>query len=199
MENKPLETDSQEETLDEELEEILDDNQESQEEGNNDVDNAVDQDEIFLNKMKEISGRDFKNIEDAKKHYKNLASFVGKKEEPKEEPKVETNDESLSAVKEISSKLERMEFISENPDAKEYFESHIKPFADGKGLSLDEAWKEMKPLVDSKKAEEQEIGVNSKNVITPKSDPKLKSLEDQARRGNPEAQEEYVKKMLGEK
>ena len=38
----------------------------------------------FLAKAKEITGREFKDEDDFKKHYKNLSSFVGKKIEPKE-------------------------------------------------------------------------------------------------------------------
>ncbi len=198
-ENKPLDTDTSDETLDEDIDEIFDSSQESQvEEGENDVSEAINKDEIFLKTMKSISGREFKSVEDAKKHYKNLASFVGKKEEPKEEPVKQ--EEPNQAVQDISSKLEKMEFVSDNPDAKQYFDSHIKPFAEGKDLSLTEAWKELQPLFESKKAQddEQEIGVNSKNVITPKTDPALKGLREKALKGNSEAQEEFVAKMLGQ-
>ena len=37
-----------------------------------------------VDKLKEITGREFKDVDDFTKHYKNLSSYVGKKVEQKE-------------------------------------------------------------------------------------------------------------------
>ena len=136
-ENKPSVTDSNEEDIDQLFEEESQEGNDQPVEGEKDVSEPVDEQKVFLEKFKEITGREFKDIDDASKHYKNLASFVGKKkEEPQEEPEVKEEGVKEDGLSDIKESIQRMEFLGENPDAKKHFESHVKPFAEGKGLSL---------------------------------------------------------------
>lgn len=196
--NKPLETDApqpQDENLDELFEETPEETPEESEEspeeaGKKDVEPATKED--FLDTVKKVTGREFKSPEDFEKHYKNLASFVGKKQEDK--PAVKSEVKPSADLSDINQKILKMEFLGETPDAKSHFETFVKPLADGQGISYAEAWEKIKPLVDAGEAQktEKEIGVNSKNRIAPPTNSQLKKLEETAKTGSQEAQEAYI-------
>ena len=198
-ENKPSEADAEEtpqiDTLSEEEleEEFGEEDQEESKAGEENVPSSEKSEEtqekdIFLTKeeAEKLVGREIKDKEDFSKHYTNLKRFVGKKEPVKE-------DNS-----EVMEKLNRIEFLGDNPDAKEYYEDLIKPLADGKGLSLEEAYKSISPYIEATKAKNKEknIGVESKNRINPARNKKVQALAQKAREGDEKAQEAYIKANL---
>lgn len=189
VENKPLESDA------EFLEEFeQEDPQEKQEE--KDVDGTKE----FLTKVSAISGREFKTIEEYEKHYKNLASFVGKKIEPEKEAQLKAPDKKeTEGITQILANQKKIEFFMEVPEAKKHFDEFVKPLADGSGLTYAEAWERVRPLiqVSEEQEKEKEIGVNSKNRIQPIANSELKELVAEARKGSASAQEQLVAKMLG--
>lgn len=148
----------------------------------------------FKDRLEEISGREFKSEEDAIKHYENLASYVGKKKEEtaEENPTVAPSEKPKSNV--LTDRLDRFEFISENPEAKEHFEEYVKPLSQAKGVPLAQAWEQIKPLIDAKKEQEdeKEIGISSKNRVQPTSNTDLKELRKKAQTGDIASQEAMV-------
>ncbi len=202
-ENKPSEADAEEtpqiDTLSEEelQEEFGEEEQEESKAGEENVPSSQEEPEetqekdIFLTKeeAEKLVGREIKDKEDFSKHYTNLKGFVGKKKEP-----VEVSNDSS----EVMEKLNRIEFLGDNPDAKEYYEDLIKPLADGKGLSLEEAYKSVSPYIEATKAKNKEknIGVESKNRINPARNKKIQALAQKARDGDEKAQEAYIKANL---
>lgn len=157
----------------------------------------------FKEKLEEISGRNFKDEEDAIKHYKELSSFVGKvgqEEKTKEKPEVKevkqpvTDNDALRAIQE---RLDRQDFLAAHPDVVDQFEL-IQTIAKGKGVSYEDALADVQPLIDAKKAndEEKDVGITSKNRIRPASNKDLQALRERAMRGDSSAQEELVKQTL---
>ncbi|MFA6790200.1 MAG: hypothetical protein WCR65_01330 [Parcubacteria group bacterium] len=159
----------------------------------------------FLTKeeLEKIVGREIKSKDDFFNHYQNLKSYVGKKPEDFTQTDIEKITKEVQPKKsnqnsEIMDKLERIEFLGDNPDAKEYFNELIKPMADGQGLSLNEAYQKVKPYIEATKNQEKEknIGVESKNRIEPARDKKLMALAQKARQGDIKAQDEYIRKSV---
>jgi len=114
----------------------------------------------FLAKAKEITGREFKDEDDFKKHYKNLSSFVGKKIEPKE-PKEQKQ------VKTSSGKMEELEFKVEHPELKDNFDV-IEMVSKAKGISYNEAISDtmVKELLDVRQGKKGESVIHSNNKIS---------------------------------
>lgn len=111
----------------------------------------------FLVKAKEITGREFKDEDDFKKHYKNLSSFVGKKSEKKSD----------------DSRVEELEFKVDHPEFKEHFDV-IKMVAKEKGLSYSEAVSDpmVKEIVEVRQNKRGESIIHSNNKISQSSDKK---------------------------
>ena len=118
----------------------------------------------FLQKAKEITGRDFKDEEDFKKHYKNLSSFVGKKTAPKVEPKGS------------SDRVAELEFKVDHPEYKEHFDI-IKMVSKEKGLSYNDAISDplVKELVEVRQSKKGESVIHSNNKIS-SSNPSIAKL-----------------------
>ena len=116
----------------------------------------------FLSKAKEITGREFKDEEDFKKHYKNLSSFVGKKVAQKEVPK-ETKVDSSDRVSEL-------EFKVDHPELKEHFDV-IKMVAKEKGISYNDAVSDatVKEIVELRQSKKGESVIHSNNKISSSS------------------------------
>jgi len=116
----------------------------------------------FLSKAKEITGREFKDEEDFKKHYKNLSSFVGKKVAQKEVPK-ETKVDSSDRVSEL-------EFKVDHPELKEHFDV-IKMVAKEKGISYNDAVSDamVKEIVEVRQSKKGESVIHSNNKISSSS------------------------------
>ena len=107
-------------------------------------------------KLKEITGRDFKDEEDFKKHYKNLSSFVGKKVEPKRLP---AND-----------RVEELEFKVDHPEYKDNFDV-IKMVSKHKGVSYNDAISDpmVKEILEVRQSKKGESVIHSNNKISSSS------------------------------
>lgn len=210
MDNKPESSDA------EDLDELF--GEEAEEEaGEKDVgDDDQTQDANLLKSMGEIMGREFKNLDDAKKHYQNLNSLVGDQERFKKEQELqdlkEKQTEEAKQKDTYSKRIEALEKVNEkstflgiNPDAEETY-GFLESYAKDKEVSPSEAWEgkdDVQPFKDiaegyiaSKK--DKDIGVNSKNRITPDQTKKLNTLrKDVSDGGGVAAQEELVKETLG--
>jgi len=193
MENQPLETDeSQEPTTEEQsdqLEELFD------EPGQEEVGKQFTLDE--LNEMAGRKENPFKSKEEFLKHYTNLKSFVGKKQEAsKEQPKPDMD--KLAAL-EAEIQLSREErFVEKNPLAKDHIEK-IRAFAQSKGQTLQETYdKDFKELLEAEAAIKKEtgIGVKSKSRISPLQVQKINKLAEAAKLGDDAAQHELVKEVM---
>ena len=121
----------------------------------------------FLSKAKEITGREFKDEEDFKKHYKNLSSFVGKKVAPKETKVVKTDSDTRVA---------ELEFKVDHPELKEHFDV-IKMVARERGKSYSEVVSDpmVKELLDVRQSKKGESVIHSNNKIS-SSNPTLTKL-----------------------
>lgn len=164
----------------------------------------VTSDAITLKEFEELSGRKFNSIDDAKKHYQNLKSFVGKANQSKEETveRKETSKDSsidsvLAEMKELKAQVAERDFILETPQAKGSL-NLLRKVAKADGISLSEAWEQVKDMATS--AEEykkgRDVGVNSNKRINPVVSEKNKEVVEAAKRGNIEARDTLVEQHL---
>lgn len=190
---KPVDTDSSEESSD--LSDLFDEGETNE---------NVTSDAITLKEFEELSGRKFNSIDDAKKHYQNLKSFVGKANQSKEEtverketPKDSSIDSVLAEMKELKAQVAERDFILETPQAKGSL-NLLRKVAKADGISLSEAWEQVKDMATS--AEEykkgRDVGVNSNKRINPVVSEKNKEVVEAARRGNIEARDTLVEQHL---
>ncbi len=128
------------------------------------------QDSDFLSKAKEITGREFKDEEDFKKHYKNLSSFVGKKVEAK----------TVKPAKAENDRVAELEFKVDHPELKEHFDV-IKMVARERGKSYSEVVSDplVKELLDVRQSKKGESVIHSNNKIS-SSNPNLTKLKQNA-------------------
>lgn len=195
--NKPEETD---EELDELFSEDETTEEESDESGQKDAASDTPKD-LDLDKLKDITGREFKDEEDFTKHYKNLSSYVGKKVDAEEKVEEESKDEPDLADKiaSLENRYVEKEFLDDNPDAKSHIDL-VKAVSEKEDIPLGKAWDtKVKDLAEAKKAreEESEIGVKSKNRLSPTESKRVNSLAKKVAEGDVEAEESYVKEALG--
>lgn len=124
----------------------------------------------FLSKAKEITGREFKDEEDFKKHYKNLSSFVGKKVEAK----------VVKPVKAENDRVAELEFKVDHPELKEHFDV-IKMVARERGKSYSEVVSDplVKELLEVRQSKKGESVIHSNNKIS-SSNPNLTKLKQNA-------------------
>jgi len=143
--NKLLEEDSE------------DDSTESEEELDSKED-TKDEDNVKLDTLNKLTGRDFKSVEDFEKHYKHLSSFVGsnpeeikkkaedydkmmKKAEETKEKKTKKTDDLSNDVKEridsqqtelqsIKNQLTKAEFLKKHPEAESVYEEYVLPLSE---------------------------------------------------------------------
>lgn len=190
---KPVDTDSSEESSD--LSDLFDEGETNE---------NVTSDAITLKEFEELSGRKFNSIDDAKKHYQNLKSFVGKANQSKEEtverketPKDSSIDSVLAEMKELKAQVAERDFILETPQAKGSL-NLLRKVAKADGISLSEAWEQVKDMATS--AEEykkgRDVGVNSNKRINPVVSEKNKEVVEAAKRGNIEARDALVEQHL---
>ena len=144
-----------EQTIEEEgiFEEADADEASYEEESDTSNDDVTNQNSDFLAKAKEITGRDFKDEEDFKKHYKNLSSFVGKKTAPT--PKVNTD------------RVAELEFKVDHPELKENFDV-IKMVSRERGKSYEEVLSDpmVKELLEIRQNKKGESVIHSNNKIS---------------------------------
>jgi hypothetical protein len=190
-------------------------------EGEKDVQDGLDESqESVLKKLSEITGREFADEEDFKKHYKELSSFVGKNPRELEEKaklydtlkdskqKLETAVTDGSSNQEIAllrEKVEEMELLKDNPEISKILGT-IKSVAKAENVSLKEAYdSKLKDLFESKldaekrEQEERNSSVESKSRISSSKMSRLNSLAEQARAtDSDEVKEALVKEFLKE-
>jgi len=192
--------------------------------GEKDVQDDLDQSdsqETVLQKLSEITGREFKDEEDFKKHYKELSSFVGKNPKQLEE-KAKLYDEQISnsknrleeaqtggasseEIQSLKNKIEEMELLREYPDAYKILNT-IRSVASSQQVSLKEAFEsDLKDLFQSKleaerrDEEERNSSVDSKSRISSSKASKLASLAEQVKATDTdEAKEALVREFLTE-
>ena len=173
----------------------------SEEEAGSNGDNHA----LSLDEINSISGRSFTSKEDAMKFLKNLNSLAGDQKRIELEKKAKEAEKTLTEKEQLSSRiaeLERKEKVSDfllaNQGAsKEDFEL-AEAFAEKKGLTLEEAWKTIAGKFASiaKNDEDDEVGVKSKQRITPVQSQQIAQLRESALKGSSDAQEELVKSLI---
>lgn len=200
-------------------------------EGTEDVSKAKDleagaqpSEELTLEEINKITGREFKNREEFEKHYKELSSFVGQNPQELKE-KAEAFDKMIedankivdeaestgelekievpSEIEEVKRKIEEMELSKSYPEAEKVKET-IYSIAQAEGISLKEAYeKHLKDLVTSKleveKSKAEEItGIESKSRIAPGESAEISQLIDKVQKTDSlEAKQKLVEKILG--
>jgi uncharacterized protein YbgA (DUF1722 family) len=175
--------------------------------------------EINLENLSKITGREFKNVEDFQKHYKELSSFVGKNPKELEEKakkydeeiaksktelkKATTDGSSNEDIRELRSKIEEMELLKDNPEASKIL-STIKAVATSKNVSMKEAYEQdLKSLLESNieaerlKNEERNSSVETKSRISSADSTKINQLVADIRKNDSgAAKEELVREYL---
>ena len=137
----------------------------SQEEGYADYTDSDGEDgsniDPVVAKLKEITGREFKDVDDFSKHYKNLSSFVGKKVEPKVVKETNTDKDEL---------IGELAFKVDHPELKDNFDI-IKMVAKHKGVSYADAVSDpmVKEIVETRQGKKGESIIHSNNKISPSS------------------------------
>lgn len=195
-ENKPLETDSEEQ--DESIDEIFnDDSTDAKSEGGEDVQEAS----VFTKEeLEAIVGRPIKDKEDFKKHYVNLKSKVGALP-PRVEKRIEPAIEAQIPV-EVSSireELEELKFSRKFPEAEKHMDL-IKSISKGDKIPLDKAYEKVKSYLDASETQskEKEIAIESKNRIASKETQKLNKVIQQFKADKSEqAEQQLVSEYLG--
>ena len=185
---KPVDTDSNDENLLGDLFEEGDTNDESTKVA------------LTMDDLEKVAGRKFTSKEDFEKHYTNLKSFVGKANQSEKKPVESTNssvDAVLAEMKELKAQVAERDFMLDNPQAKSAL-TLVRKVAKADGVSLSEAWEQVKDMAVSadEYKKERNIGVNSKQRISPFASEKNKELISQAKMGSPEAKDELVAKQL---
>ena len=173
MDNKPLETDDQEESV----ENLFETPEETpQEPGVEDVGGKSD----FTTRLEELSGRTFKDDADAEKHYENLKNFVGKKDTPPKPAKADLS-ELMSKVSGLEQTVTERDFVYEKPEAKDHLDL-IRSVAKGEGLTLAQAWEKTKDYVGAAEASKKEkTVVESKNRLSAPQQKEIQALTEKAR------------------
>jgi hypothetical protein len=188
--NKPLETDSSEET--------------HQEEGSEDVAGKGEVN-LSLDELNTLAGRKdnpFKTKEEFAKHYGNLKSFVGDQELAKErkEAKEVKNDnvkENTTAqeLAELKKDIAKKDFLLETPTAKEYMDI-LEAYAEKNNLTLGEAWEtKFKTIAESS----QKKVIINKNRINPVESQRVSELAKSARGGDENAQNALIEELVWKK
>ena len=157
---------------------------------------------LTLEELEGDAGRNFKSIDDFKKHYKELTSYVGKKKTDSE-PKPQVGQ--IDQLKELNEKIESIEektnerdFVEMFPDAEKYLDI-VRSVAAADGSTLSSTWKtKFSKIINGYEAHLQDtgIGVTPKNRLTPTESKENQQLRDDAKAGIDAAQEALVGKHL---
>ena len=117
---------------------------------------------ISVSKLKEITGREFKDVDDFTKHYKNLSSYVGKKIEQKE-----VKTEKAMPKDEI---IQDLAFKVDHPEYKDHFDI-IKMVSKNKGISYSDAISDpiVKEIIEVRTGKKGESILHSNNKISSSS------------------------------
>lgn len=158
-----------------------------------------DQKMLTLDKLNQLAGRTgdqaFKSIQDFEKHYGNLKSFVGKKQETAKPSTKETSGDRYEELKrEIEAlKAEKIHegFLASNPEAKENLDL-LQAYAEKKGISLQEAWDEKRDVFSRNEV----AGIKPTNRNIPIQPKEMQQLRELAKNGNEQARQELVRRTL---
>lgn len=157
---------------------------------------------LTLAELESFAGRKFASKEDALKHYQNLNSLVGDQKRLETEKKAKEAEAALSEKELLTKKVEELErkntineFLQANPSAKDKLDL-VEAYAEKSGITLSEAWKKVSDKFAPTQEEEDEVGVKTKQRITPVQSQNIQALTEQARKGSSDAQEELVKELL---
>lgn len=160
---------------------------------------------LTLSEINEISGRKFSSKEEALKHYKHLTSLVGDQKRIETEKKAKEAEKALTEKEKLAERIAELErentigkFLMAHPTAKESLEV-VEAYAEKKGLTLEEAWKNVSGKFVPEAKEDDEVGIKSKQRITPVQSQNIASLKEQALRGSDEAQEALIKEVIWKK
>lgn len=206
VEDKPIESNAGEESHIEEQQESheplndtsIDDLFEA---GDEDAGNDAAVSTLTLDELNEFAGRkgenSFKSKEDFFKHYDNLKRFVGVKQEKQEKTK-ESPEGDFVKKSDLDAYFAERDFISSNPAAKEHLDI-LKAVAKDKGVTIDKAYETLKDTLEAASAfkKERTVGVNSKSRINPMASTRIKNLVEQAKQGNPQAEDALIEEMMG--
>ena len=164
---------------------------------------------LSLDELNVLAGRSgnqaFTSKDDFFKHYKNLASLVGKPAEVRvEKPKKSVQTDEVSELKQevqrIQATLVQKDFLSTVPEATPHLKL-IEAVAAKDGISLNDAWeKSVKPLAQAASSyqKEREVGVNSRNRINPMTSQKIDALKNKVlETGSRADKERLVGEALG--
>jgi len=206
-ENKPSETNESELEL----------GSEPGEENVSDDETSTDSlDDSELEKLNKLTGKDFKSVDDFKKHYDNLKSFSGteeaqdlrkkaklydelQKEAEKVKDDIGKEDTTGDKFNQLEDKFNKSEFIRENPDAKEHFDL-VEAIADQKKVSFQEAWdSSVKDLAAAKLEKDKEHSdiIDSKTKTAPLNTQKINQLVDIVKKTDSfDAKQKLVEKFL---
>jgi hypothetical protein len=174
MDNKPLETDDPEESVEDLFEEPSEET--PQEPGVEDVGG------LTLEELNKVSGREFKSKEEYLKHYENLKNFVGKRQEtPKSEVKPKDDGGVLEKLSSLEQRVSERDFIYETPDAKEHLDL-VRSVSKADGIPMQEAWGKVKDYVGAFEASKKEkTVVESKNRPNAPQTKEFQALAEKAR------------------
>lgn len=114
-----------------------------------------------VSKLKEITGREFKDVDDFTKHYKNLSSYVGKKVESKEVKQKATPKDEI---------IQDLAFKVDHPEYKDHFDI-IKMVSKNKGVSYSDAISDpmVKEIIEVRTGKKGESILHSNNKISSSS------------------------------
>lgn len=168
--------------------------------GTEDVLGKGEVENLSLEELKAVSGREFKSKEEYLKHYENLKKLVGDQDLAKKR-KDEKKDTTTDKVGELEKKIAEMEragitkdFLLEVPTAKEHLDL-VEAYAEKQGISLSEAWNtKFANLVES-----SQKNVINKNRINPIQSQQITQLAEKARGGDESAQDALIQSVMGMK
>lgn len=194
-ENKPLETDTQEEAKETQVAP----EGEGQEDVRGDATDTVAEG-LTLEEINSTTGRKFNSKDEFLKTFKNLNSMVGSgqhKEEQKDLPESKqaepVKDDALKEIRDLKASLEEKEFLASNPGADKQLEL-VKALAEKNNMTLQQAYQDkVKPAIERK---ESNIGVRPTGRVAPVSNQNNAEIINQAKQGSDAAQMQLVNDYL---
>jgi hypothetical protein len=196
----------------------------SQESPNTSEESSEGEASEILGKIKNVTGKDFKSLDDFQKHYKNLKEFSGTEEAQETRKKAEMFDQLQKEADRVNKKMKanespddklsslekrfnKSEFLRKNPEAEKHF-TLVEALANQKGLDYQEAWdnhvKEYGESLQDKEQEKSDI-IESKQRSAVGASKDISNLVNQIQKnrkigkGTEEIETALVKKFLGQK
>ena len=163
----------------------------------------VKSDQLSLEELNALAGRNFTSKEEFTKHFEGLKSLSGDQEAIKErkaqkelEKKV-TEEASLKGeLDQLKKDLSKKDFLIETPTAKQHIDI-LEAYAEKNGIALSEAWNSeaFKPIAEASQRASKQILTN--NRITPVQAQTVNRLADEVKStGSDDAKIQLVKEYL---